>query len=307
MNLETKLGRWVSAGLISTEQADAIRAVEGDAHPRGRVSLASEALGYVGVALVIGALLVGFGEVWVDLRFGSRSAVLAVATAALVGAGWNLRNNPEPALERLGGFLWFASAGSFFGLAFIISERVLGFEDETSASVGAGVLVAMFAFPLWRLRPRGLQQIALVAGIVVALFAFGFNDLGVNGETLAGLLVAGFGAIWLLGSQTGWVVPRRTGEALGSLSVLVGMQTTGFDEAGWLFIGLVVQAGILGLGIVRDRNVLLGFGAAGLLLLVPQFVTEAFGASLSAAGSVAIVGALIVGVAVFMGRSRKTD
>ena len=59
VDLEAKLRRWVEAGLLSPEQATRISEAEArDEEPapaaRGRVSLAGEALGYVGAAFVVG-------------------------------------------------------------------------------------------------------------------------------------------------------------------------------------------------------------------------------------------------------------
>jgi hypothetical protein len=45
----------------------------------------------------------------------------------------------------------------------------------------------------------------------------------------------------------------------------------------------------------------------GTFVLLPQFFTEAFGTDLSATGAVALAGALIIVLAVFIGRSKKPD
>ena len=310
MELEHKLEEWVARGLITAEQADAIRSAESKTEPeapvrRGRVSLAAEILGYFGAALLIGAFLVAFEGVWEDLGQGARFTTLVVITLLLLAAGQALRTSSEPAIERMAGVLWFGAVGSFAGVAFGVVEDVVKF-DDTAAGISVGLAAAVFAWPLWRFRCAALQQVAVFAGILAALFSAGFSGFVANGETGAGVLVGIFGLSWLLSTEKGWVQPRRTGEALGSIGTLGGVQTAGFDDAAWLLIALAVAAGILGYGVVAGRNILLGLGAAGLFLFVPQFITEAFGSNLGAAGSVAVAGALIVGAAVFVGRTRRS-
>ena len=311
-SLDERLDKWVEQGLISADQAVAIRETETQADAeaktprRGRVSLAAETLGYFGAALLIGAFFTAFGGVWRELGLGLRITILAVITLLLVAMGQALRGNRESALDRLSGVLWFASAGVFASLAYVVGVDAIGIEDDTSSGVWLGLASAAYAWPLWRLRCAALQQIAVFAGLVTTLFSFGFSQLALNGETAAGWLVALFGGGWLVSAEKGWVPPRRTGEALGSLGALTGVQTTGFDDATSMFVAIVIAVVIMGYGVAAGRNIPLGLGAAGLFVFVPQFITEAFGASLGAAGSVAIAGALITGAAVFIGRSKRT-
>ncbi len=305
--LDAKLRGWVEAGLISAEQAEAIRAAEGSAAPRGRISFFSEALGYIGGALFTMALFIGLSDVWNELGTGYKLAVLLAATAVLVASGYVLRDNDEPALERLGGFLWFAAAGTLAGAAFVFADDIFGLDDEPTVTIFVGVVTAAFATPLWLLRRKALQQIALFGGIASAVVATGF-EIETNGDaTLPGFLLAALGIAWLIGAQTGPVLPPRTGDALGASGALIGMEIVGFDEAGWLLLALLVAVGVMAVGVVRDRNVALGLGAAGLFVFVPQFITEAFGASLGATGAIAIAGLLITGIAVFLGRMRRSS
>lgn len=309
-SIEDKLSSWVERGLISAEQARAIRAAEEESPSgtgRGGVSFAGEALAYVGGALLVGAVLVAFGDVWEDFVPRTRVTILAATTLLLMAGGNALRSKEDPALDRAAGVLWFMGVGIFSLLAYTFGDRVVGIEDETTLAVGAGATTAAFAYPFWRMRCEALQQTAVFAAASAALFAFGFLDWAANGETFAGLLVAALGSVWLAGSQIGRIMPRRTAEALGCIGILVGMQTAAFDEAGWFFVAMVVATGILALGMGRSRNILLGLGAAGLFVFVPQFITEAFGASVGAAGAIAIAGIVIIGIAAFVSRARKAD
>ncbi|HWL64553.1 MAG TPA: hypothetical protein VNP73_01140, partial [Actinomycetota bacterium] len=103
----------------------------------------------------------------------------------------------------------------------------------------------------------------------------------------------------------GAVEPQRTGEVLGAGSVLVGMQLVAFDEAILLAIATGVMVGIASVGVARDRTAALAVGAVGLVVLVPQLITEVFGPSLGAMGALAISGLLVIAVAVFIARKRR--
>jgi hypothetical protein len=306
VDLEEKLERWVADDLISAEQAAAIRAKEsaGEAAPRrrGRISLAAEALGYLGAILFVAAVLVAYGDIWDEIDDPVRLLVLGGTAALLAAAGAKLRGHEEPALDRVGGALWLLAVPIAGMFAYTFAKQVLGWFPEKRSGVFSGVFVTAVAWPLWRLRKQALQQTAFVGSVVYALLVIGFAQDTFNGETFSGLALAAFGLAWLVATELGWIEPRRAGEILGSITTLVGMQTTGTDEAGWLFVGVVVAAAILTYGIVRDRTTLLGVGAVGSFVLLPQFFTEAFGTDLSATGAVALAGAVIVVIAVFMGR-----
>src|SRR5688572_29921065 len=112
MQLQAKLDKWVSGGLISAEQADAIRAAESDgtvepsnaaAPRRSGVSLGAEALGYLGSILFVAAVVVAYGDIWDEIEDPIRMAVLGLAVALLVAAGARFRAHSEPALDRMGG------------------------------------------------------------------------------------------------------------------------------------------------------------------------------------------------------------
>ncbi|HWL64430.1 MAG TPA: DUF2157 domain-containing protein, partial [Actinomycetota bacterium] len=160
--LEEKLTAWVDAGIITGEQANAIRAAE-SAVPRRRISFVAEILGYIGAILATVALLMLMGRVWDDFTPGMQVGALLGSSAAMVAAGAALRGNPEPTIDRLAGFLWLASVATFSGGIYLAGVEFLGIDDERPMGLGAGLATTIFATPLWRLRRKGLQQIAVFA------------------------------------------------------------------------------------------------------------------------------------------------
>ena len=109
VHLDALLTRWVADGLVSAEQADAIRAAERDvpvvAQPElagppapGR-SLLVEALGYLGGVVILVAAGLVTARFWNDLSEGGRVTLGALATVLLVGAGLRVPRGPGDVLD----------------------------------------------------------------------------------------------------------------------------------------------------------------------------------------------------------------
>ncbi|MGH7562798.1 MAG: DUF2157 domain-containing protein, partial [Gemmatimonadota bacterium] len=144
-DLEARLARWVRAGLVSEEQARAIRAAE---RAEGVVpeesSLAATALGYLGASVALVGGVVAASREWADVGTGSRLALAAGATLLLLAAGWVVRRREHPALRSLEGFLWFLSAGGAAFTAGLVGHDVLDLEGRTMALL-AGLVTALWA------------------------------------------------------------------------------------------------------------------------------------------------------------------
>jgi hypothetical protein len=121
------------------------------------------------------------------------------------------------------------------------------------------------------------------------------------------------GAAWLELGRRGLVVPRRTSEALGALAMVSGCQalaTVGrgsgdeLGEAGWgLWLGLAVAVALLVAGSALRRNVLLGIGAAAVVVFLAQAAGR-YWEDLGAPLAILLVGLGLVAVAVVLARLR---
>src|SRR6266508_2715649 len=176
--LGRQVARWVEAGVIRRDQADAILAMEGGgAEPAGRRAVAVEILGYVGGVLALVAGIVLGAETWAQIGRWGRVAVLGAGVAALVGAGWRLRADGR-VLPRLASVLWFAAVAAWAGLLAVLlggrSDEALG---NPPLLVASGSLA--LAVGLW-------------VGLAVAL------GLLVAGSTLGRPVLLGIGAAALV-------------------------------------------------------------------------------------------------------------
>jgi len=305
--LDRRVARWVEAGVIGAEQGEAILALEGESREAGgrRRAVVAEVLGYLGGVLAVVAGFVLGAESWVQLGRWGRVGVLAAVTGALLAAGWWLRGTEGRVLPRLASVLWLGAVAGFAGLLAVLQE---GRSDDAladpSLGVAAGALV--LAAVLYALERRVLQQLALFLAVVAAMVAGG-HRLGWSWETVEGYGFLVLGAAWLELGRRGLVGPRRTSEVLGSLALLSGPAVLDVEAVGpgdwglWLDLGLSVALIVAGSALAR--NVLLGIGAAGMVMFLGMVAGE-YWSDLGAPLAILLVGLALVAAAVLVARLR---
>ena len=305
--LDRRVARWVEAGVIGAEQGEAILALEGEGREAGgrRRAVVAEVLGYLGGVLAVVAGFVLGAESWDQLGRWGRVGVLAVVTGALLVAGWWLRGSEGRVLPRLASVLWLGAVAGFAGL---LAELLEGRNDDALANpslgVAAGALV--LAAVLYALERRVLQQLALFLAVVATMVAGG-HRLGWSWETVEGYGFLVLGAAWLELGRRGLVGPRRTSEVLGSLTLLSGPAVLDVEAVGpgdWgLWLGLGLAVALIVAGSALARNVLLGIGAAGMVLFLGMVAGE-YWRDLGAPLAILLVGLALVAAAVLVARLR---
>ncbi len=310
-DLERRLSEWVERGLISPGQAQAIRAAE-DARssgPRGP-SLAATALGYLGASVALVGGIVAVSREWSEMGTAARLAISAGATLAIFAAGVLARRSGHPALRPLDGFLWFLSAAGAAFTAGLVGYDVLDLEARSFFLMG-GLAAAAWAFPLWRIRPGTLLEMAVIAGLATALESV-LEHLPGPPDEFHGLPTWGLGAVLAL---LGWgrlLFGTRGTFALAGVLLLLGAQILSF---GWrpagLSLGIATAVALLAASVPLRSMAHLGFGAAGVLLFLPQIVFEYLGATLGAPLALLVSGvALLAGAflaARLTGRVREEE
>ena len=305
--LDRRVARWVEAGVIGPEQADAILALEGEGRETGgrRRAVVAEVLGYLGGVLAVVAGFVLGAESWGRLGQWGRAGVLATVTGLLLAAGWRLRGSEGRALPRLASVLWLFAVAGFAGLLAVLLE---GGSDDALADPSLGVAVGalVLASGLYLLERRVLQQVALFVAVVATMVAGG-QWLGWSWETVEGYGFLVLGTGWLELGRRGLVGPRRTAEVLGSLALLTGPEILDVEAVGpgdWgLWLGLGLSVALIVAGSALARNVLLGIGAAGMVLFLGQVAGE-YWSDLGAPLAILLVGLGLVAAAVLVARLR---
>jgi Predicted membrane protein (DUF2157) len=304
--LDRRVARWVEAGVIGAEQGEAILALEGEGRAAGgrRRAVVAEVLGYLGGVLAVVAGFVLGAESWGQLGRWGRLGVLAAVTGALLAAGWWLRGKGR-VLPRLASVLWMFAVAGFAGLLAVLQEgRSDNALADPSLGVAAGALV--LAGVLYALERRVLQQVALFLAVAATMVAGG-RRLGWSWETVEGYGFLVLGAAWLELGRRGLVGPRRTSEVLGSLALLTGPAVLDVEAVGpgdWgLWLGLGLSVVLIVAGSALARNVLLGIGAAGMVLFLGMVAGE-YWSDLGAPVAILLVGLGLVVAAVLVARLR---
>lgn len=297
-DLPERLGSWVDAGLITEDQADAIRAHE--AEPPDRAPAWVEPVAYLG-AVLVGVALFLFGlEVWDRLAPWGRLTLALLVTVVLVGTGVFLRRSDSGAARRAASFSWFLGLAGVLASSALAVYDVLDVQEEWAVVIVAGVtLVASIG--LYVAARTGLQQVAMglaTAFMVVSLMAV----LPISPPWIAGLLLAGAGAGWLLLTWGGILTPEPVGWVLGSLLVLgIGFGTVDDGSAWWAGAGLVVALALIWLSTRIDLRSVLAVGAVGLLVWIPTTVVTLFEDSIAVPVAILVTGvvtltAVVIGV-----------
>jgi hypothetical protein len=208
-------------------------------------------------------------------------------------------------LARLASVLWFGAVGGFAGVLAVLLEGdgddALG---DPSLWVAGGALV--LAGVLYLLERRVLQQVALFLALAATMVAGG-QRLDASWAAVEGYGFLVLGLAWLELGRRGLVGPRRTSEVLGSLALLSGPEVLDAEAAGpggWgLWLGLALAVGLIVAGSVLGRSVLLGIGAAGMVVYLGQVAGEHW-RDLGAPLAILLVGLGLVAAAVVLARLR---
>ena len=240
-DLRARTDGWVAAGLISADQAAAIRSFEEErAAPRS--TLLAEVLAYLGGALVVAAVATVVASRWEDIAVGGRVAVLGVATAIGVAGGAVARTRPGAAFDRVTSVLWLASVAGLAGFtAVAVGGEGLEVTEDAIGPAVAGAASALAA-GLYALHRRALQLLALGVS-TTALVVSVLVGYGEESSKLVGVVLMALGVAWLVQSFRPVLPPYWMGFLLGGAVAWIG-STVLADDLPVVGLGL----GALGAG-----------------------------------------------------------
>lgn len=295
---------WVGAGIITSDQADRIRAF--DATAAAGPGVVREVLGYLGAALLVVAALLLVGDVWEDLGRWQQVTLCASVAAALIVTGTLLRRG-EPGhtvvrISRTCLMLATVPVGMTAGLAADSALTVNG-----AALVGCATASA-YAAACYVQDRSWAQHVALFGAIgALAITIEPVFDIDAF-MWLTGGLLFGLGLAWLLGSTLGHLPPRLLGEVLGAGALgfgsvlLVGAADPSDGGGALMMLAMIgVSVACLAVGARLDRVVWLAVGVIGLLGYVPWLLTEVFGEGLGVP-----IGLAIAGLALLLSLRKRT-
>ena len=313
-DLSAAIDRWLADSIITAEQASQMRADRPEPAPPDRVNreglapiprtsraaLVTEALGYVGGAIIVVALGMVAGDLWNTMTVDVRLALVAVLTLILLVAG-NLIPAPLGATgARLRSVLWLASSAGLAALLGIGASEWTGWTFQGVATFTA-LGTALYSADLWWAHHHLLQQVAVFVALLVGV-GTGISLLPDAGA-LPGLAVWGVSAAWFALSWGGLIPGRHVGTVLAALGLVAG--ATSVADQGWgVFLALATVSALIGLALTFRDLYLLGAGAIGTLFVLPPIMGQYFQGALAPGLVLLGLGALLVVAAVLTTRGR---
>jgi hypothetical protein len=179
----------------------------------------------------------------------------------------------------------------------LVAAEVLAW-DPAQVAILVGAATALYAGSLWRLRDRPAQHLACVAGVVAFLAGV---SAWVDGPGMVGLVVWGFGLVWVV---LGWrrvVVPAELAlvAAPGLMLVAAGLTGGSWESFAPLF-GLVTAAGLLVAGAVLREFLITGVGVVGVFVYLPMSAAEYFGETVGVPIVLLATGVMLIVLMLYM-------
>jgi LPXTG-motif cell wall-anchored protein len=304
--LREQLARWTAVGLIDSDQADRIEAAEREraaALPRRRLPLVTEVLGYVGAVIAITAIVVTVHQIWKHVPAAVELATAGAIAVGLLLAGAALRTDSDLALARLRSVLWLFSTAGAAAFVAVLTRRYLHlvYLDVTLATAAAWLVCAL---PLWWRTRSPLQHLAAFGG-AVTLLETGMDRIDPHAGTFAsGLALWVLALAWGIAVSRGLLVPAPIGMVLSGAGVLTGA-IVAMDHTAGVPLAVATVAGLFAAGVLLHRVPLIGIGAVGTLYVIPDAANEYLPGSVAAPLAVAVVGLVLLGVALWLARRRR--
>ncbi len=314
-DLMGRVSEWRKAGLVSAKQAKDIAAFEKRRAARSAAPVSAqaersapvvEALGYVGAAIAIAALGILLGDRWEDLNVGGRLAIVGALIVILAGAAWALHRNPDAPIQRLVSVL---AVGALGGVAWLLGIVFVEWTDWPSRDItlAIAVVVLVFAVTLYLFRKRALPQLTVFVSCLALVSALFDRPAFSGGVPWMGIAIWAVAAAWVVLALGQWLQPADLAIATGSATAIVGavIAAVGDGRAGLLWLGLATAVVLIWRGVVTEMTPMVGIGAVGTLVFVPQIILEIFPEGLGSVVAMLVVGLLIVLFAVWIARARQ--
>jgi hypothetical protein len=296
--LDERLETWVSEGVITRGQAEAIADFEAGRRPARRapgITPVAEGLAYLGGALALAAGGTALGGTWDGIPVGGHIAIVAALWLGLLVAGWRFRDGPSPALVRLSRVLWLLSAAALAWAALLVADEGLQLGDRP-IRLASGAAMTVYSVVLYLARPNTLQQLAIATGVF--LLAIGF---AADAPTATGFAVWVLGIAWIV---LGWrrvLLDPAAAATIGSLLVLLGTIFVGVgheDVGAWMAVAS--SAGLIGAGVAIRRTAVMVIGTVALFFstfaTIERYVQGTTGIAIGLLVAGAVVSAVALGV-----------
>jgi len=316
--LETQLARLVEQQVLSVSQArelaEAARADQVDGQPATagsavgsatKSSAVLEVLGYVGGALVLGAVIMLGTLFWEDLGTTGRKAVaIASFLVPALGGVALVRGRTRPELGRILLALACYAAGFAYLIVFEDKKFVVSAAVVVVTSAIGAVLLRSGAFLVSGWSGAMLLVCAVVFNVIDPVETIGPDSTAVPvhlaiGFLLVGLALAGSGLLlsrtlaWSLAGLSGWAA-----------SIVLQMDA---PHREWLSLAVatLVTAALLTAFVLSRRYAHAVIGCAILLSIWPVSLYRILDDAVGAAIGLVAAGAVLIGTVIVLSRRRR--
>lgn len=311
--LSGHLAAWEANDLLTPEQARAIREFEARTQGPGRhIPPITEVVGYLGAALAVAAGVALVGPRWDEISHLTRLVGAAGIAALTLVAGWLLRKDAEPAIERLAGVLWTLSVAAVAGfVGLLLFDLPVGQDPADWAGFVVGATVALFAGLLLALRPCAPLQVATYGGTLGAIGGgmawaaqAGWNWPDAN-QWWFGVAMLALSGLWIAAGETGRLHPKNAAMLIGSAGAIWAPQFT-FTWMGFgLLLGVATAVALLAASVWLHRTEMLVLGGLGLFGYLVGAIVYFLSDSIGLPIALLLSGLVLLGVAIAMTRLRK--
>lgn len=281
---------WVRRTQTRTEAAKGVEP-RGTAEPRSRISLLTEAIGYIGAILVLAGGGAAIGQRWEDFGTPARLAILGCATLAFLAVGAFTRPSTEPAFKRLTSITWAISVAGFAGTAAVLNQYY-----DTRAEVAfvtTATASTAYAIVLWALHSGAIQHAVMFAGLLassVSILTWAIHD---PSPWITATTMWVIGVAWIALGWTRRISPWWMALPLGLLVALIAPANMNVDPAVYA-LGIGTAGAVMALSVVGRFTPGLAVGAVGMLGYVVGAVTHYFSDTIGVPAALAITGLLIL-------------
>lgn len=300
------LERWLTAGLLDTAAADRIRAFEeapaARQEARGARPGIMEVLVYLGLAVVFAGAAILVGTSYGDYETWAKIAVFLVPGALALAAGWALKTQDDPPLQRGGQLAWFVAVAFLTAAAAVSADAADASERQVALSAAVTALVLGGA--LWSLWPTHPQVLAVGGASLLFSMAIGSwaedNDIPV----VLGLVLSAFGLGYLVLAELGYFRPRTTARLVAAGALAFGTFMAGVEEGPAEVLIFIAGAALIAAGVSRGAFVYVGFGVGAVFVGLIRTITMHVDSATQAAVSLMGVGVLLIATVILLALSR---
>jgi len=312
----------------SVPVAGAAEAETGPAPPVARLPIAAEVLGYAGGALAAASIAAMVVEYWEKLAPWAHVVMPAIVAVLALACSWALDRLREKGASRLAEYLLLVSVGAASATVGLAVYHLL--RDWTPVSVRAvpwlaaddwawftgSLTIAVLGGILWWHKRNVARHLVFGLGVAATSITVLMLPNTTGPDWIVGTVLAGVGVVWLALSMFELLPPKIVGLTLGTLGILGGVELAAVMPFGshmvvWaLWLGIALSVGFVVASILLRQMVFLGLGAAGVVVFVPELLSEAFGKAIGVPIVLLVAGVLLlvagVAVAVLGRRMRAT-